>query len=555
VSLRPRRALVGLITVVAALVALPASAMAAGESLNFTLSGTQAGSNPTVTAAISFAGGTETPKSVVLAEAPGLAANLNANPNCITGSQSLTAACQVGSAILTTNSPAPPFNSVNGSVYLVPPASGSGDFAGLETVFPAPLGSSYSGLSLRTTPTVGVNVTSNFPNTGGISPGLVITGLSLTLNPTLNSVPFTALPTSCSAATSTASITYYSGATAAPSGSFTPTGCANLKYAPKLTAAVTRDSNDTGASVVLTQTQAVGESSSKTIVFTLPKGLSPNVIADAPCLTGSGPGCQIGTAVATSPGVPNAALANGIVKLSGSVTAPILSVSFPAPFGLTDTGAVNLAAGTLTFADVPDLPLTSLALSVTGPNGQKAFTTDCVPASFGGQFTAQSGATANASAPIAFTGCPTASGSTSGLAKGQPKLKFTVAPGKGGNKLASATIGVPGGLKFSKSAISSQKKCTGTGQGQKCTTTTVIKGLGVSGAKVKTAAIVDGKLVIKFKKPAGKATITLSGPLVTEGKDLQKKVKNKKTKNLTFSLKLTDSKSVATKLSLKLAAK
>ena len=67
---------------------------------------------------------------------------------------------------------------------------------------------------------------------------------------------------------------------------------------------------------MLTQTQTVGESSSKTIVFTLPKGLAPNVIADAPCLTGSGTGCQIGTAVATSPGVPNAALANGIVKLS-----------------------------------------------------------------------------------------------------------------------------------------------------------------------------------------------------------------------------------------------
>jgi hypothetical protein len=549
VSLRPRRALVGLITAVAALAALPASAMAAGESLNFTLSGTQAGSNPTVTAAIAFAGGAETPRSVVLSQAPGVAANLNANPSCITGAQQLTLACQVGSSTITTNALAP----TAGNVYLVPPAAGSGDFAGLETALPMALGgNSYSGLSLRTTPSVGVDVTSTLPNPGS---GVVITGLSLTLNPTLNSVPFTALPTSCSAAISSAAITYYSGTKASPSGSFTPTGCANLKYAPKLTAAVTRDKNDTGASLVLTTTQAVGESASKTIVFTLPKGLSPNVIADAPCLTGSGPGCQIGTAVATSPGVPNAALANGIVKLSGSVTAPILSVSFPAPFGLTENGAVNLAAGTVTFADVPDLPLTSLALNVTGPNGQKAFTTDCVPASFGGQFTAQSGPTTSVSAPIAFTGCPTASGSTSGLAKGQPKLKFTVAPGKSGNKLTSVTIGLPGGLKFSKSAISSKKKCTGTGQGQKCTTTTVIKGLGVSGAKVKTAAIVDGKLVIKFKKPAGKATITLSGPLVTEGKDLQKKVKNKKTKNLTFSVKLTDAKSVATKLSLKLAAK
>ena len=299
--LRPRRALLGLITAVAAFVALPASAMAAGESLAFTLSGTQAGSNPQITAAITFAGGTETPKSVVLAEAPGLGANLNANPSCITGAQQLTAACQVGTAKITTNAPGPPLDSVSGSVYLVPPASGSGDFAGLETVAP-PLQNQYSGLSLRTTPTVGVNVTTNLPDPGTISPGLVITSLSFTLNPTLNNIPFTALPTSCGTATSTAAITYYSNATANPSGSFTPTGCANLPYAPKLTAAITKDKSDSGAAITLTQTQTVGESSSKTIVFSLPKGLTPNVAAAGPCLTGTP--CQIGTAKATSPGRP-----------------------------------------------------------------------------------------------------------------------------------------------------------------------------------------------------------------------------------------------------------
>src|SRR5207248_1162751 len=159
------------------------------------------------------------------------------------------------------------------------------------------------------------------------------------------------------------------------------------------------------------------------IVLTLPKGLTPNVTADGPCLTG-GAGCQIGTATATAPGVPDAALANGVVRLTGTITAPKLQVSFPAPFGLTNTGDVNLANGSVTFADVPDLPLTSLALNVTGPNGQKAFNTDCAPASVKGQFTAQSGATATVNAPIKFTGCaskPTASGSTSGLASGHPK--------------------------------------------------------------------------------------------------------------------------------------
>jgi hypothetical protein len=285
-------------------------------------------------------------------------------------------------------------------------------------------------------------------------------------------------------------------------------------------------------------------------VFTLPKGLTPNVIADAPSLTGSGTGCQIGTAVATSPGVPNAALANGVVRLSGSVTAPVIAVSFPAPFALTDNGQVNLAAGTVTFADVPDLPLTSLALNVTGPNGQKAFNTDCAPDSVGGQFTGQNGATATVSAPIAFTNCvvkPTATGSSSGLAAGHPKLKFKVASGKGAPKLASVAIGLARGLKFSHSAFVSHKTCTTHGQGKKkCSTTTLIKGLGVSGAKVKSAAIKGGKLVITFKSATASATITVSGPLVSEAKSLQTKVKKHKTRKLTFVLKLTDAKKTAT---------
>ncbi len=76
----------------------------------------------------------------------------------------------------------------------------------------------------------------------------------------------------------------------------------------------------------------------------------------------------------------------------------------------------------------------------------------------------------------------------------------------------------------------------------------------MSGAKVKSAAIKGGKLVITFKKPAAGATITLSGPLVSETNGLQTKVKKHKVKSLTFSLKLTDAKKTSTTLSLKLAA-
>ena len=158
---------------------------------------------------------------------------------------------------------------------------------------------------------------------------------------------------------------------------------------------------------------------------------------------------------------------------------------------------------------------------------------------------------------ITFSNCtvkPTATGSTSGLASGHPKLKFKVTHGKGAANVAVVTIGVPSGLKFSRSAIVSHKTCSTTGQKKKCTTTTLIKGLLVTGGKAKTVAIKGGKLVITLKKPASSVTITAGGPLVSETKALQTKVKKHKTKTLKFTLKVTDAKKKATTLSLTLKA-
>jgi hypothetical protein len=201
-----------------------------------------------------------------------------------------------------------------------------------------------------------------------------------------------------------------------------------------------------------------------------------------------------------------------------------------------------------------------LTLNITGPNNQKAFSTDCAPASIGATFTPQSGTSpVSVTVPIKFTGCtqnPTARGSTGGLASGQPKLKFTITHGSGAANLASVVLGLPGGLKFSRSAIARHKTCTKATKGKKakCSTTTLISGLGISGAKARSVAIKGGRLVIVLKKPAAKLTVTVAGPLVSEGKSLRSKVKRHRTKSLTFSLKVTDANHTATTLSLKLRA-
>jgi hypothetical protein len=554
VSSRPRRALVGLVVAAAALAALPASALAAGETLSVAPANPQAGGLTNVSTTLTF-DPADTPSTVVTSLAPGLLGNLNANPACLIGSQQLTSACQIGTASVTIATPSS--NTFTGKLYLVPAATGSSDASGIEFVpdagSPPQLTNQYFGVTLNPNAPGSLNLTTTFPNP---SPAH-ITGFTANFT-TLNGQEFTRLPSSCSAATTTASIKYY-GVTPAgsASGSFTPTGCANLPYAPALTAAIDRDSAG-GAALTLGITQAANESASKTIVLQLPKGLTPNVPGVATCLNATG--CKIGTATATSPIVPSVALANGSVTLTAQGTVPSITVSFPAPFAISLTGAVNLNNNSVTFANVPDVPLTALTLSVTGTSSGKAFNTDCAPANIGGTFTPQSGTAAKTvSAPIKFTHCalkPTVSGSTAGLASGHPKLKFKITHGKGAPNVASVTLGLPRGLSFSRSAIVKHKTCTKASKGKKakCSTTTLIKGLGIAGGKAKSVAIKRGKLVITLKKASGKLTITVSGPLVSESKSLQTKVKKHKTKSLKFSLKVTDAKRHATTVSLKLRA-
>jgi hypothetical protein len=530
---------------------LPASALAAGETLAVTPTNTQAGGSTPVTASLTFAGGV-TPQTVVTSLAPGTLGNLNANPSCLASAQ-LTAACQIGTASVnttgnTSGNTIPPL--ISGTLYLVP--GQNGDAAGIDFVTALPPTTQYIGVSPNLKAPGGLNLTTTFPN---LAP-FAITAFTANFT-TVGGHPFTRLPSSCSAATSTASVTYYGGTTGSASGSFTPTGCGSLPYAPTLAVSETKDARDNGATLGFDITQAANEAASKTIVLKLPKGLGVNVAADVTCLTGTGPGCVVGTASATSPLIPSAALAKGTVTLSGSASSPTVTVSFPAPFAITLVGNVSLSGGTVTIANVPDVPLTSLSLTITGPNGQKAFTTSCTPSSTTGTFTAQSGATQTVTTQVRLVDCqakPTASGSASGLATGHAKLRLKASQGNGAPGIASLSVGLPTGLKFARAGIVTSKKCVTKHRTKKCTTTTLIKGLGVSGASVKAVALKGGKLVVTLKKAAGGVTVNLSGPILTESASLANRVKKHKVKSLTVTLKVTDAAHTSTLVALKLTA-
>lgn len=534
-----RPALAGLVAVFA--VAAAAPAVASADSITVTPANLQAGGNPAITATLTFAPA-DTPKTVVTELPAGLLANLNANPACLTTTTLTGTTCEIGTGTVTGASPG------NTTLFLVP-APSSSDVAGIDTVVPGSSTPLATGIAVRSSDG-GATLTTTLPATPQV------TGLSFTLDPTLDGQPFTRLPTSCAPVTSTLNVTYYGSTPASSSSSqFTPNGCLSLAYAPTLTAAVTKDAKDSGATVVVTSTQKAGESASKAIELKLPAGIAPNLSAGVACLTATG--CKIGTASAASPLIPAAALANGTVTLGGTVSDITLTVSFPAPLPVTVAGTVSLTSGSVTFSPVPDIPLTSLTLTLTsGPNGQKAFITTCASGDLIGTFTPQDGAGAKTvSAPISYANCaakPTSSGSLAGLAAGKPKLRFKVSAGSNAPSLSSLSVGLPSGLAVSGKAISTSKKCTGKGKKKKCTTTVKIKGLTASGATVAGARVAGGRLVVTFKKPSKSATLALTAPLLTETTALESKVKKGKVKTLTVSVKATDAKHASTALSLKL---
>ena len=528
-AIQARRALVGLVTT-AAVLALPAVA-AAAPLLTVTQSTTTAGTSPaTVTFNSTF---TSAPNDVTFALPAGLLANANQGGGACLAATTLTTACQVGSGTVTSGAgPAAPVN-----LYLVP-APAAGDAAGVALV----QGSttlSTAAVTVRSTDG-GLNVA--FSNLSGDN----ITALDTSLT-TLR------MPSSCPTTPANVTLTADTASTTAP---LPVTGCSGQAYQPALSASITKDAHDAGGELVLGITQGATEAASKTITLGLGSSVTPNVGADLGCLAGTA--CTIGTATATSPLLPNAALASGTVTLGGSATTPTIAVSFPAPFAMTLDGAVNLATNSVTFSNVPDLPLTSLTLTVTGPSGQKAFNiTSCAPATVTGSFSGQGNQTATSNAAIKFSNCataPKASGSSSGLATGHPSLKVKVSHSSGGANIASLAVGLPSGLSFARSAISTHKTCTTTKGKKKCTTTTLIKGLGVSGASVKSVALKGGKLVITLKKAAGSVTVRLSGPVLSESKALQTKVKKHKTKTVTVTLKVTDAKHTTSSVPVKITA-
>jgi hypothetical protein len=528
-----------------------------GDVCTFSLTptSTQAGGDPSIASTISFDYGTSTTdsvKSLSITLPPGLFASLGAVTQACTTAQltSLVPQCppasQIGSGSLVTSlAPKIPFNV---SLYLMP-APQTADAAGVGVVVRTPQGipittttGTVSEQEINGNPQLILSLP-DLPNSvAGIPIGQVL-NLSFTINGTAatatgapSATPFTRLPTSCGIATSTVSVQTY--AATSPNGggssSFTPTGCSSLTFTPSMTATATRDASDPGVTLVTTVTTDPSQAANKSLVLTVPTAtLAPDVF-NAGHLFNQ----VIGSATAATPLVTSPLV--GTVTLTGTISAPALTITFPPPFSLQFSGAIDIVANSVTFLTVPDVPLSSLTLTLQG-NATSLFYTTCLQpngtlqANFGGQ----NGATSSVTTPLVITGCPppvlatVSSVSAGGLKQGSAKLAFSLAAGNGSPKLKSFTVSLPGGLRFNK--------------------TTYRKGLSVSGAKIKGASLSGGKLVVTLKSAVTQLSVKLSKKALIETASLQKKIKGNKVKSLTATVVAKNTSGKTLKLKLKLA--
>jgi hypothetical protein len=522
---------------------------------------TAAGSDPDITTTIDFhytASG-DSVKNITSTLPPGLLAAPADVPEMCSASQLAAMSCPasslIGSGTVTTS---PNVGAVTTNLYVTPP-SGS-EAAGIGAIIyynlaghPVAVGTGAGALGLAVVggKPVGELSVFNLPNNIDSIP-IQIDSLTLTINgKTSAGTPFTRLPTSCSPATTTISVDTYS-ATADGSGAdtFTPTGCSSLSYAPTLSATVVKDPGDSGAAVttVVSQPHALTEAASEATTLSIPTSLlTPNpglILLECPnadpatCPATS----TVGSVTAHTPLLAGA-LTGRIVAVQGSRGFPSLTIVLTKPIQVELPAKTSLSSNVVvtTFASLPDIPLTTLAVSLTGGR-HAAFETSCKPnnGSIAGAFTGQNGAHIAAAAHVTIAGCKTpvvttkppqiSAGTLTGVASGMPKLAFKLTAGTNAAKLSSFAFSLPSGLTLQAKQLS--------------------KGLKLAGGKLKSAKVSGGKLIVSLKSAANSISMTLGGKALTASSHLIKSVKSHKLKAVALRVSVTDATGKRTKLAL-----
>jgi hypothetical protein len=475
--------------ILVALTGVLALAPAASAAITPTMSVTTAtpaiaGSTSSLGLDLKFApSGNDSPDAVTINLPPGVLADAALDGGaCLTSTDITDPTCQIGSGTVSAVALGlvPITTPVN--FYLVPPPA-AGDLAGLAVADTTgdQIGAT-DGIVIRPSGDpdgVGVTLDLTLPNSLGVP-------ISITeINSTFTGIRF---PATCPAtpANITMSANSYDAASTTQSATapLPVAGCASLPYSPQYSLSAARDANDKVVKLSTTITQAATESPDASVALAFPlSSLSPSIAAlqllcsAAPA---SGTCTPVGTVSAASPEYPTPL--TGQAYLTGSLTGLQLTLVFPAPFPLTLVGSVDLKDNITTFTGLPDIPLTSLTVTLdSGPKG--LFSTNCqVPSNIStATLTDQNGdKTAMPFSRFAITGCPASSAGSgsggsssgptatphvsasrlSGLKSGKASLRFTLRAAKA-SSLRSFTVKLPTGMSFRTHRVDQRLRVTG----------------------------------------------------------------------------------------------
>jgi hypothetical protein len=506
--------------------------------------GTAAGSTVNLGMDLKFAPSStsDSPKDMKISLPPGVLSDASIDGGACLRTASAVGACQVGTGTASATALGAVPTSASLAFYLVAPPK-PGDLAGLVVMATA------SGSTSQLGSPGDVTIRSGDPNNVGLDisfanlPNTFMT-LPISLNELSSRFNGLRMPTSCPNPAATIKVTADSYADPTPRSTSAPlhvTGCSKLAFNPSFRVTATKDKADWGVRIVtdVTQPRTPIQATSRTVVLTLPpKVLVPNatsvlskgILCTDPSLTT----CKtIGSASSTSPLYPTPL--GGKVYLTGSVTSPAVTITFPPPFALTLSGTVALATNATTFQGVPDIPLTDLNVTIDGGSAA-AFAADCVQPSgiASSTLTTQNGdKTVTVSSPFTVAGCPTAkrgrariaSGSLSGLRVGSPSLRFRLAAGSSAPKLRSFTVKLPAGLGFIKRHVRGHVTVTGAS---------------ITGAKAKSISLVGRQLVVTLTRAVGSFSVKLGPKALSESTGLRNRVTRHRAGTLVLTVGITD---------------
>jgi hypothetical protein len=496
---------------------VPAAGAATSPALSLDQSaGNTAGSTTNLGMNLTFSNtGSDSPDQLTINLPPGLLANADIdNGACLTTADLSDTSCQVGTGTVTADALDLVPLTVPVTFDLVPPPA-PGDLAGLAVNDNGTQIGSTADVKVRPSGSAGgVGITIDFvlPNS--------LDGVPIQLANIDSTFDGLRYPTTCPSTPADVTVgvnSYQVSSVKTVSAPLSVTGCSSLPYAPKFAATVTKDSADRQVKLTTTVTQAANESPTGSLTL----GFTGNALAvnlgsiKALCTNLASGSCSpVGTATADSPLYPKPLTANAY--LTGNVNGPTLTLAFPAPFPLTLVGNVDLGNLTTTFSGLPDIPLTSLALTLNG-GPEALFNTNCRPYNGGlsatlvdqnGDKTVKAADSYTIVGCAAWVGASAAKGSSgsgsssansagvkltsvhvSGSKSGHPTMRFVVSS-KRGRKLVRFTIAPPKGMHF----IAGRS---------------LIKDIKVSGGKLKSAKLVHGKLVITLRKPVERVRVTI----------------------------------------------